>query len=61
MYIAAGKKIMRRTVGMENQKKKDVNETKQVKKKIDADAADTLIQPLDELDLEPMETDSDDI
>jgi hypothetical protein len=38
---------------MENQKKKDVIEPNHMKKEIDADAADTLIRPLDELDLEP--------
>ena len=36
---------------MENQKKNDRIEPNHLKKELDADAADTLIEPLDELDL----------
>lgn len=36
---------------MENQRKKDRIEPNHLKKELDADAADTLIEPLDELDL----------
>ena len=37
---------------MKKQKEKDVIEPNHLTKEIDADAADTLIKPLDELDLE---------